>query len=313
MQKQGGFFMKLLFSVFISLLTLSPAASYSQKVVFEGLKEINGTQLYFKVIGDGEPLLVVHGGPGLNHNYFLPHLEKLAKKYQLIFYDQRSAGQSALNIKTHMNLKTFAADIDAIRIEFGIDKLNILCHSWGALPATEYAVTFPNNIKSIIYCSPVPLNTKYAMQANQNAIERTSSADSLKKVQLLASPGFQNGEMATVNELMLLSFKQVFCDTNKLKNFDPKLPDNYLVASLSLAGLMPEMKNYNYYSKLSAIKAPVLIIHGNCDIVTPETDQKLKEALPNSTITTFERSGHFPFIEENKKFTRTVKKFLKKL
>jgi len=303
--------MKLHYSVILGFFILFQNSVFSQKVTFEGLKDINGTQLYFKVIGEGEPLLIVHGGPGLNHNYFLPHLESLAKKYQLIFYDQRSAGQSALNVKAFMTLKTFSEDIEAIRIAFGIEKLNILCHSWGALPATQYAIDHPDKLNVIIYCSPIPLSAKLAMQSNQVGIEKTTSADSLKRAQLIASPAFQKGEMATVNALMMLSFKQVFCDTTKMEKFDPKLPDNYLVASLSLSGLMADMKGYNYYPKLSVIKVPVLIIHGSCDIVVPEADQKIKESLPNATIITFENSGHFPFIEENKRFNKTVKKFLK--
>ncbi len=304
--------MQIRYSLLLILLVIAPRLIFSQKVIFEGLKDINGTQLYFKVIGEGEPLLIIHGGPGLNHNYFLPHLESLAKKYQLIFYDQRSAGQSALNVKAYMTLKTFSEDIEAIRIVFGIEKLNILCHSWGALPATQYAIDHPDKLNAIIYCSPIPLSSKLAMQSNQVGIEKTTSADSLKRAQLIASPGFQKGDMATVNALMMLSFKQVFCDTTKMEKFDPKLPENYLVASLSLSGLMADMKGYNYYPKLSAVKdVPVLIIHGSCDIVVPEADQKIKDALPNATMITFENSGHFPFIEENRRFNKTVKKFLR--
>ncbi len=293
-------------------LLLAAASLQAQNVVFEGLKDINGTQLYFKVIGEGDPILIVHGGPGLNHNYFLPHLEGLSKKHQLIFYDQRSSGQSALSVKADMNLKTFANDIEAIRLSFGIDKLTILCHSWGALPVAEYAVAHPEHIKSIIFCSPIPFSTADAMASNQIAIEKTTSADSLKRAQLITSPGFQSGNMAVIKELMQLSFKQVFCDTNKLAQLDPKLPDNYLVASLSLAGLMTDMRGYDYYAKLQAIKAPILILHGNCDIITLATDEKLKASFPSGTLINFENSGHFIFIEENKKFISTINKFLKK-
>ncbi|MFI5172084.1 MAG: alpha/beta fold hydrolase [Chitinophagales bacterium] len=194
---------------------LIQSALFSQDIVFDGLKEINGTQLYIKIIGKGEPLLVVHGGPGLNHGYLLPHLESLAKKYQLIFYDQRSAGASKLNVKANMNFKTFADDIEAIRKEFHYDKINIICHSWAALPATTYLLNYAQNVSAIIYCSPIPLNNSFANQTSHNAIERTSSADSLKRVELMASVGFQKGDMEIINQLMMLSFKQLFCDTNK--------------------------------------------------------------------------------------------------
>ena len=53
----------------------------------EGFIISNKSDIYFKTIGKGEPLLIIHGGPVLDHSYFLPHLESLAKDYQLIFYD----------------------------------------------------------------------------------------------------------------------------------------------------------------------------------------------------------------------------------
>ena len=60
--------MKLRYPVLLVVFILSNIYAFSQKVSFEGLKDINGTQLYFKVIGEGEPLLIVHGGPGRRRN-----------------------------------------------------------------------------------------------------------------------------------------------------------------------------------------------------------------------------------------------------
>ncbi|MFI5172085.1 MAG: alpha/beta fold hydrolase [Chitinophagales bacterium] len=71
------------------------------------------------------------------------------------------------------------------------------------------------------------------------------------------------------------------------------------------------MKSFNFYPELKNINVPVLIIHGNCDIAPLEADQKLQESFPNATLNCFEKSGHFPFIEENKLFIKTVSAFLK--
>lgn len=90
---------------------------------FTGFKTINNTQLYCKVIGEGEPILIVHGGPGLNHEYFLPFLEHLSKKYKLIFYDQRSSGRSPIPADSNeITFTKFVDDIEGIRKEFGIEK-----------------------------------------------------------------------------------------------------------------------------------------------------------------------------------------------
>ena len=59
------------------------------------LLPVNGTELFVHRIGGGEPIVGVHGGPVLEHGYFLPHFERLAADFELIFFDQRLSGRSA--------------------------------------------------------------------------------------------------------------------------------------------------------------------------------------------------------------------------
>src|SRR6478609_303987 len=100
----------------------------------EKLLKVNGTTLYVKVLGKGSPIIVVHGGPGLNHSYFLPHLNSLAATHQLIFYDQRACGKSSVDLdSTQMNLDWFVRDIEGIRKELKLGKVTILAHSWGGI------------------------------------------------------------------------------------------------------------------------------------------------------------------------------------
>ncbi|MCE2937033.1 MAG: alpha/beta fold hydrolase [Cyclobacteriaceae bacterium] len=55
-----------------------------------GLLDVNGTQLYYTATGQGEPLLIIHGGPVLDQSYLTEHFKPLAAHYRLIFYDQRA-------------------------------------------------------------------------------------------------------------------------------------------------------------------------------------------------------------------------------
>lgn len=276
-----------------------------------GLYTINGTQLYLEIMGEGEPILVVHGGPGLNHEYLLPHLAPLAKNHKLIFYDQRSSGKSQLSVKDNMNLATFAADIDAIRIFFHIDQLNILCHSWGALPVATYLQHYPDKVRSVIFANPVPFSDDYAVESSRNAESRTSTTDSLKRIAIMKSDEFKAGTVSTVEELMKLSLKQLLCDTNNITKIDPKLPDNYLVASLSLYGFAKDMHDYDFYAQLKDISTPALIIRGTCDISPPVADTRLTSCFTNGKMLVFSHSGHFSFVEENKLFIKRVNQFYK--
>ncbi|NVK84490.1 MAG: hypothetical protein HWE21_09215, partial [Cytophagia bacterium] len=94
------------------LLLAFVACKETPPEVKEGFMTINESEVYYKTMGEGEPLLVIHGGPVLDHSYFLPHLESLAKDYELIFYDQRASGRSSVEIDSAtMNLAGFVEDI----------------------------------------------------------------------------------------------------------------------------------------------------------------------------------------------------------
>src|ERR1041385_7843735 len=61
----------------------------------QGFVDANGVMIYYKLLGRGKPLLVVHGGPGASHDYFLPYLLPLARTNRLVFIDERGSGGSS--------------------------------------------------------------------------------------------------------------------------------------------------------------------------------------------------------------------------
>src|SRR5690349_24666370 len=100
--------MKNLLVLLLLFVRLSGFAQESN----EGLKQVNGIELYYKAIGKGRPLVVVHGGPGLDEGYFHPSLDPLSKKYQLITYDQRGSGRSKGTLDTaRLSVDHYVEDI----------------------------------------------------------------------------------------------------------------------------------------------------------------------------------------------------------
>ncbi len=77
--------------------------------------EVNGTNLYYETHGEGAPILIMHGGLGLDHTCFMPWLEPLAAENELILYDHRGNGRSqrpeSMDDVTH---QTFIDDADAL-------------------------------------------------------------------------------------------------------------------------------------------------------------------------------------------------------
>lgn len=72
----------------------SRANSASVYPIHEGYVDAHGIMIYYEMIGRGAPLLILHGGPGASHDYFLPYLLPLARHNQLVFIDERGSGRS---------------------------------------------------------------------------------------------------------------------------------------------------------------------------------------------------------------------------
>lgn len=292
---------------FLLFLIFSGTVSYSQ----EGLQAINGTQLYFKTFGSGEPLLVIHGGPGLNHTYFLPHLEKLSQDFKVILYDQRASGLSLTPSADSLSLKYFVDDIEAIRNNLGVEKINILAHSWGALLAIAYAKDYRHRVKKMVLCNPVALSKEYDHETFANQQKEITGRDSTDRSIIMGSPRFKAGKADAYRNLMMLSFRHSFHDAHNYLKLRLELPANYVSASKALyTGLGKDLMNYNYYEDLKVFEFPVLILRGETEATPLAAITKIHSNIPKATLQIFNKSGHFIFIEEPRKFRREVVSFL---
>lgn len=302
--------MKLIISS-ITVLVFSITVAYAQD--FDGIKKINGTNLYITIDGKGAPIVFIHGGPGLNHSYFEPHVDPLSKKFKTVLYDQRACGKSALPATDSLALSFFINDIEAIRNELKAEKITLFAHSWGSLLAVNYAMQFPKQVKSMILCNSVPLSKAYDSDALENRKMQLTVTDSTDRSIIMGSPDFKAGSANAYERLLKLSFRHSFDKSENISALNLALPKNYVEASQSLyKGLSKDLTDYDYYDEIKEFKFPVLILHGKSDLVPLEAIERMDTSIPNSELIVFNKSGHFIFIEEQKKFTSTVTKWLDK-
>ena len=111
--------------------------------------QIRDVSLFVKVMGQGYPLVLMHGGPSLDHTTLLP-LEPLADQYTLIFYDHRCNGRSEGAEASTMTMDNLTADADTLRQELGYDQWIVLGHSFGGNVALEYALRYPQRLSRLI-------------------------------------------------------------------------------------------------------------------------------------------------------------------
>jgi proline iminopeptidase len=122
--------------------------------VQQGFVDANGVMIYYEILGRGEPLIIVHGGPGASHDYFLPYLLPLARHNQVIFIDERGSGQSQkLEDASQYTIENMVEDVEAVRQALGLGKMSLLGHSYGGALAQAYALKYQRNLTHLILAS----------------------------------------------------------------------------------------------------------------------------------------------------------------
>src|SRR5205809_7394762 len=99
----------------------------------------DGCNLNVEEVGSGFPLIVLHGGPGLDHSMFRPYLDSLGDEFRLLYVDERGQGRSDRVEPATLSLEVFARDVDLLAEALQLEGFALLGHSFGAIIATWHA------------------------------------------------------------------------------------------------------------------------------------------------------------------------------
>ena len=131
--------------------TVGAAAVESTDVlkIESGFVDANGVLIYYEALGHGQPLLILHGGPGASHDYFLPYLLPLARTNRVVFIDERGSGKSEkLEDPKGYTVENMVEDVEAVRQHLSLGKMNLLGHSYGGVLAEAYALKYQANLRT---------------------------------------------------------------------------------------------------------------------------------------------------------------------
>lgn len=282
----------------------------AQVTITDGYVESRGAHLYFKIIGQGKPMIIVHGGPLWDHSYFLPYIMPLSTRYKLIFFDQRLSGRSSpTSDSTAISIEGFADDIEAIRDYLGLGHIYLLGHGWGGLMALKYTIDHPQNVDALILSSPEPANAKHrslALNSQDTLLTTTELCEdhNILPDSLPASP------QSSINNLLLLSMKSRFYNKAIGDSIYLYIPDDYLQRQQLLTPLRKHLTAYNYYSELTDLQTPTMLIYGAAEPSAHTYGQLLSDTLPRGEQVIILESGHFPFIEQPAAYFKKIEYFL---
>ncbi|HET9446496.1 MAG TPA: alpha/beta hydrolase, partial [Steroidobacteraceae bacterium] len=133
--------------ILTAALLLSPAIALAQQPQVESrFADANGVRLHYLAVGQGEPVLLLHGF-GQSSHMWRPLMRELAKNHRVIAADLRGAGQS--DAQEGYTKASMARDMQALMKGLGHEKVSIVGHDIGSMVAYAYAVQFPGEVKSI--------------------------------------------------------------------------------------------------------------------------------------------------------------------
>jgi proline iminopeptidase len=287
----------------------------AQDQVEEGYKIVNGTRLYFKIVGEGTPVVVVHGGPAMDHSYLLPQMARLGKGYKLIFYDQRAMGRSSVDVDTSsMTMDNFVEDLEGIRKAFNLGTMNLFGHSWGGLVSMFYAVKYPDHLRTLILCNTTAASSALRDRSFALMSQGTATEDSLAQAEVVQTDGFKRREAKTMEKFFRLLFRGSFYDKRYADSLTLAFDSTYATKSAMQRHLFldPQIHSYDLHEALDTIQCPTLIVAGADDRVAPETNEMIQEHIPGSRYVLLPNCGHFPFIEAPEEFFPVIREFLQK-
>ncbi|GAB5526869.1 MAG: alpha/beta fold hydrolase [Roseivirga sp.] len=300
---------------------LACSSEPDQVFTFEDTININGSGIYYKRYAIGQDsasvwgrkaIVVVHGGPVLDHSYFIPHLDELAKEYQLLFYDQRAAGRSTIDIDSAtMNLAGFVEDIELLRKETGLGKISLLGHSWGGLITMKYAIKYAGNLDHLILSSSMAPNVE-DWQTETFEIGKRVTPEETKERQALIASGALNTEdpREAVQKLLLQSFRPQMYDKNNLDSLQLYVPIDFMKRSQIYGLLRPDMESFDLYPEMEKITCPTLMIYGETEPANTIYTDKIAGRVKSSELLVIKKAGHFPFIEQRAAYSEAVLDFL---
>ncbi len=155
----------------------------------------NGAKLWVETEGDGEPLLLIAGGPGFSHSYFHPFHSALANNYRLIYFDALGTGRSdRAQPAADYTVDRDVENIEALRAALQLERLNIFGHSYGGMVAQVYAVKHPDRVKKLIIADAVVAwgGALQQIQDHLNELLREQMPERAEKLDALRATGVRS-------------------------------------------------------------------------------------------------------------------------
>jgi L-proline amide hydrolase len=294
--------------------------------VVTGEMPFSDGQTWFRITGhldpgaERAPVVVVHGGPGVAHNYCLAMADLAGDGRAVIHYDQFGCGRSSHRPDRPpeaWTVELFVSELHALVQHLGIaGSYHLLGQSWGGMLGPEHVLAHPAGVRSLTLCdSPASMalwlagahELRAALPAEvRDTLDRHEAAGTTGSTEYLAATDrFYERHVCRVDPMppdVVDSFTQLEADPTVYHAMNG--PNEFHVIG--------SLRDWSVVDRLHGISAPTLVVAGAYDEATPATWAPFVTNIPDVTSHVFARSSHMPHVEEPEEFLAVVGAFLRR-
>jgi pimeloyl-ACP methyl ester carboxylesterase len=266
----------------------------------------DGYRIFVEELGDGFPLILLHGGPGLDHTMFRPWLDPLADEFRLLYVDERGQGRSDRVDPATLTLSVWARDVDVLAEALTLDRFALLGHSFGAIIATTHAIDLGTAAGYVISGGG---DSSAALGADVQA-----SLDILGNEGAAIAKSWED-EKTVQTEAEFAALMQ----TQMPFHFAGAVPPDFGAATLYAPEVLRHAArmgygDFDYPPHLERIAKPTLVVVGERDrTTTPRAARVLHEGIRDSELLVIPDVGHMSYVEAPETYVPAVRDFLRRV
>jgi proline iminopeptidase len=271
----------------------------------EGYASVEGAELYYRDLGMGPAIIVLHGGPSFGLNYLLPDMDRLADAFRLIYYDQRGRGKSAGNVQPDtVTIQSEIDDLETLRTFMRLEQVALLGHSWGGLLAMEYALRHPERVSHLILLDTAPASHEDGVLFERER-DAAVPADTETLRVLESRPEFAEGDPQARAAYLRVYFRSTLRSPELLDRLIDHLQVGWTKESILKAGAIGqrlwheayEVEGYDLLPMLTQLRIPTLLLHGDYDFIPLACAAHIAETIPGARLLVLPDCGHFSYLE----------------
>ncbi len=292
-------------AVAFTLLLLAVTPAYAAEGLAEGI--------YYQSFGEGKPVLIINGGPGLDSEGFATVAKAVAAQgFQAILFDQRGTGRSPLPVidKNTVTMDLMVADMEKIRKKLKLKQWTILGHSFGGMLAAHYASQHPEQVEKLIFSSSGGLDLDFVADIQPRINQQLSVKQRTEMAAYQLKQSLGDSSAATNEKRVNILAQAYVLDKSKA----PLVAARLKVVNMQLNQLvfadMARIK-FDHKQSFANFAKPVLVLQGDQDIISIHTAEKTQRSFPNARLEILKNCAHYGWLDQPEQYYRLLFVFLK--